>query len=250
MRERDGHADAPALPARRRRARRGRRRGRLRARPRCSTSPSRCRWSRSAAQPAGLPARQHAWTATLARDSDGNPISPRFDRLLFFDVRASPPPPASARLLEAALRTLERTYHVGALRPAVHRRLGAAATSSASLGVALADPAGQGPVGLRAAGDRRLRPLPAPRLRRRAAARGGRGGARARRAARRRRRIARHLAGASLARDPHRASSARDCPRRTRTSAGSRRATRCRGARRSSWASSRACARTRRARTT
>ena len=34
------------------------------------------------AQPAGLPPRQHAWGATLARDADGNPISPRFDRLL------------------------------------------------------------------------------------------------------------------------------------------------------------------------
>ena len=42
------------------------------------------------------PARQHAWTATLARDSDGNPIAPRFDRLLFFDV-AGDPTPAHAR---------------------------------------------------------------------------------------------------------------------------------------------------------
>jgi hypothetical protein len=60
-------------------------------------------------QPAGLPDRQYAWTATLALDSYGNPISPRFDRLLFFDV-AGNPTPASARLLESALRTLERTY--------------------------------------------------------------------------------------------------------------------------------------------
>ena len=60
-------------------------------------------------QPSALPARQHAWTATLARDSDGNAISPRFDRLLFFDVRDEPTP-AYSRLLEAALRTLERTY--------------------------------------------------------------------------------------------------------------------------------------------
>jgi hypothetical protein len=63
-------------------------------------------------QPAGLPERQHAWTATLARDADGNPIAPRFDRLLFFDVNGSPSP-AHARLLEAALRTLERTYTWG-----------------------------------------------------------------------------------------------------------------------------------------
>src|SRR3984957_9185295 len=62
-----------------------------------------------AAQPAGLPARQHAWTAYLAVDRQGNPIPPRFDRLLFFDVIGAPTP-ACARLLEAALRTLERTF--------------------------------------------------------------------------------------------------------------------------------------------
>jgi dye decolorizing peroxidase len=63
-------------------------------------------------QPSGLPARQHAWAATLARDSDGNPVAPRFDRLLFFDVNGSPTP-AHARVLEAALRTLERRYRWG-----------------------------------------------------------------------------------------------------------------------------------------
>ena len=61
------------------------------------------------AQPAGLPARQHAWTAYLAVDQQGDPIPPRFDRLLFFDVVAAPTP-ACARLLEAALRVLERTF--------------------------------------------------------------------------------------------------------------------------------------------
>ena len=65
-----------------------------------------------ASAPSGLPSRQHAWTATLALDSEGNPISPRFDRLLFFDV-AGTPSPAYARVLEAALRTLERTYQWG-----------------------------------------------------------------------------------------------------------------------------------------
>jgi hypothetical protein len=60
-------------------------------------------------QPADVPERQHAWAATLTRDADGNPIAPRFDRLLFFDVDGSPSPP-QARLLESALRTLERTY--------------------------------------------------------------------------------------------------------------------------------------------
>ena len=63
-------------------------------------------------QPFGLPPRQHAWTAALARDSDGNPVSPRFDRLIFFNVEGSPGP-AHARVLEAALRTLERTYRWG-----------------------------------------------------------------------------------------------------------------------------------------
>ena len=61
------------------------------------------------AQPADLPARQHAWTAYLAVDRQGNPIPPQFDRLLFFDVVGAPTP-AYARTLEAALRTLERTF--------------------------------------------------------------------------------------------------------------------------------------------
>ena len=63
-------------------------------------------------QPSGLPLRQHAWGATLAQDSDGDSIPPRFDRLLFFDVIGRPTT-AHARLLEAALRTLERRYHWG-----------------------------------------------------------------------------------------------------------------------------------------
>ena len=63
-------------------------------------------------QPAGLPSRQHAWTATLAVDPHGNSIPPRFDRLLLFDVNGTPTP-AHARLLEASLRTLERRYKWG-----------------------------------------------------------------------------------------------------------------------------------------
>ncbi len=61
------------------------------------------------AQPPGLPARQFAWDATLARDRYGNAVAPRYDRLLFFDVKGAPTP-AHARVLENALRTLERTY--------------------------------------------------------------------------------------------------------------------------------------------
>jgi hypothetical protein len=49
------------------------------------------------------------WTEYLSRDSDGNPVPPRFSRLLFFDVNGTPTT-AHARLLEAALRTLERGY--------------------------------------------------------------------------------------------------------------------------------------------
>jgi len=64
------------------------------------------------AQPAGLPLRQHAWNATLARDDHGNPVAPRHDRLLFFDVRGQPTD-RHARILEAALRTLERRYRWG-----------------------------------------------------------------------------------------------------------------------------------------
>jgi hypothetical protein len=60
-------------------------------------------------EPAGLPVRQHAWGDYVARDSDGNPIAPRFDRLLYFDVNGSPTP-NHARVLEAALRTLERRF--------------------------------------------------------------------------------------------------------------------------------------------
>jgi hypothetical protein len=64
------------------------------------------------AQPAGLPARQHAWTSYLAVDREGDAIPPQFDRLVFFDVIGTPGP-ASARLLEAALRTLERAFRWG-----------------------------------------------------------------------------------------------------------------------------------------
>jgi hypothetical protein len=63
-------------------------------------------------QPSGLPARQHAWTETLTRDEHGNPISPRFDRLLFFDLIGKPTT-VGVRTLEGSLRTLERTYRWG-----------------------------------------------------------------------------------------------------------------------------------------
>jgi hypothetical protein len=59
--------------------------------------------------PGGLPARQHAWQAYLTADPDGNPVAPRFGRLLFFDVNGEPAADC-ARLLEAALRALEHGY--------------------------------------------------------------------------------------------------------------------------------------------
>jgi hypothetical protein len=64
------------------------------------------------AAPPGRPARQFAWNATLALDEHGNPIPPRFDRLLFFDVNGAPSH-AHATVLEAALRGLERQFAWG-----------------------------------------------------------------------------------------------------------------------------------------
>ena len=63
-------------------------------------------------QPSGLPARQHAWSATLPVDEFGNAVVPKYDRLLFFDVDGKPGL-ASVGLLEAALRTLERRFRWG-----------------------------------------------------------------------------------------------------------------------------------------
>ena len=64
------------------------------------------------AQPPGLPARQHAWTHFVHRDEFGNPVAPRFDRLLFFDVRGRPTS-GYALLLESRLRALERSFRWG-----------------------------------------------------------------------------------------------------------------------------------------
>ena len=158
-----------------------------------------------AAQPAGLPARQHAWTAYLATDRHGNSIPPQFDRLLFFDVDRHP---------HAGLRPAARggaahpraDLPVDAVRAAVHRRLGAGLLHRRAPRRA-AHPTGQAALGLRAARDRRLPPLPAPRLRRRDAAGRGRGRAHPRHAhpaLHRRRRAARHLGRAAVAGDADR----------------------------------------------
>jgi deferrochelatase/peroxidase EfeB len=59
-----------------------------------------------------LPSAQHAWTATLSTDAHGNPVAPRFDRLLFFDT-VGKPGRNDVRRLESALRTLEHRYSWG-----------------------------------------------------------------------------------------------------------------------------------------
>jgi hypothetical protein len=59
-----------------------------------------------------LPPRQHAWNAALHKDTYGNAIAPRHDRLLLFSVRGTPGP-RYARLLEAELRKLEHAYPFG-----------------------------------------------------------------------------------------------------------------------------------------
>jgi hypothetical protein len=64
------------------------------------------------AQPAGLPARQFAWNDTLTVDRFGNVLSPRHQRLLFFDV-VGRPSAGHTTLLEAALRSLERRFAWG-----------------------------------------------------------------------------------------------------------------------------------------
>jgi dye decolorizing peroxidase len=61
-------------------------------------------------QPKGLPKRQHAWGDYVAKDAYGNALAPKYDRLLFFDVKGTPTP-VHARLLESRLRTLERHFH-------------------------------------------------------------------------------------------------------------------------------------------
>ena len=155
-------SDPPAVSRRRRRARGRRRRRGARAAARARSGHRSLR-SRSGA--ARRPARrQFAWTETLSRDADGNPVAPRHDRLLMFDVNGRPGTD-HARLLEAALRTLERRYRWGP-GGLLFAAAGACRISRAC-SAAVADPGGAGAVGLRAARDRRLRPVSASGRRRR-----------------------------------------------------------------------------------
>lgn len=59
-----------------------------------------------------LPARQHAWTATLRRDGHGNPLPPRHHRVVLLDLAVEPSVDA-ARTVERALRTVEAAYDWG-----------------------------------------------------------------------------------------------------------------------------------------
>ena len=172
---------------------------------------------------------------------------PKYDRLLFFDVNGRPDAGARAhaRGVAADARAPLRVGPVGAV---VHRRLGPVLLREAAR-ISSPIPLREGPVGLRGAVDRRLPPVPAPRLRRRRAARRGRGCAAARRAAAGRERTAAAGRCAALARDPHRLRRHRAAgrpPAGRRDPAGqpgAGRAARC------SWASSPGSSRTRPART-
>ena len=203
-----------------------RRRGRHRPRPALTSQRQAVpRGSRSALSPPACRPRQHAWTATLARDSDGNPIAPRFDRLLFFDVDGSPTP-AHARVLEAALRTLERRYRWGPAGllftagwgPGLLRARAAASPSPIPRAKGLSDfelPAIDDYdlcLHLACDDERRLAAIEAALL----------GTARRSRS----RRAARHLERAALARDANRIRRRRTARRSIRTSAGSQPATR------------------------
>ena len=76
------------------------------------------------AQPAGLPAAQHAWQATLHTDRYGNPFAPSYDRLLLFDV-VGQPTPGDARRARGVAAHARTVVPLGPRRPALHRRLGA-----------------------------------------------------------------------------------------------------------------------------
>ena len=120
-------------------------------------------------QPTYLPARQHAWSQWLHRDEYGNPLAPRYDRLLFFDVRGRPTP-AYARLLESRLRTLERHFRWGPDGLLFTVSYGPEYFTGV-LGVPRTARPRDQPLELRVAGDRQLSRVHAPRLRRRDAAR-------------------------------------------------------------------------------
>ena len=197
-------------------------------------------------QPAGLPNGQHNWTATLATDATATPVSPRFDRLLFFDLQQRPTA-TDVRRLEAALRTLERLYPWGPEGLLFTVGWGPHYFEHVlSVSSPIPRPKGLSDFELPTFDNYDL--VPPPRLRRRGASRRDRARARPRQAALGRDRSTWAATSAGARHEP--ASSAPDSRPPTRTPTASRPATRYPPARRSSWASSRASRRTRRARTT
>lgn len=60
-------------------------------------------------QAATLPRRQHAWNDALRSDGHGNPLSPRFHRVLLLDLDVAPAADA-AREVELAMRSIESAY--------------------------------------------------------------------------------------------------------------------------------------------
>jgi len=79
-----------------------------------------------------LTARQHAWDARLATDTDGNPLAPRHYRVFLLDLR-NDPSESDAATVERAMRTLEAAYdwapeglfHILAWGTTYYDRLGA-----------------------------------------------------------------------------------------------------------------------------
>lgn len=59
-----------------------------------------------------LPARQHAWNATLPVDADGALLAPRHYRILLLDLHDDPTE-AAAATIEGAMRTIEAAYDFG-----------------------------------------------------------------------------------------------------------------------------------------
>ena len=161
-------ADAAALPPRRRRRRRRRRRDRPRCRARVEQR-RRAGSARRARRPARRPARSAStpgprrWPATRTA-TRSRPGSTGCCSSTSTAPRASPRAGARGRAAHARAH-----LPVGPIGPAVHRRMGSRLLRARAEDT-LADPPRQGPLGLRAAGDRRLRPLPALRLRRRSSA--------------------------------------------------------------------------------
>lgn len=65
------------------------------------------------ANPHDVPARQHAWNDALVTDADGNPMAPRYSRVVLLDLDVEPSIEA-AETVEHAMRGIEAAYPWGA----------------------------------------------------------------------------------------------------------------------------------------